>query len=83
MTTTYFATELAKSFIERAESLGYKGRKRDEAALDYFCGAAQAARFVGNDDLYQHLVWAIFKIVSVRGYSGVKQLAAITEKEPA
>lgn len=83
METKYVVVELAKSFIERSEALGYKGKKRDDAALDYFCGAAKTAQFLGNESLYQHLSVVVVTIVSVRGFFGVNQLAAIKEKDPA
>jgi hypothetical protein len=38
--------KLALSFIERADALSLKGKKRDDAALDYWCGAAIGAGLV-------------------------------------
>lgn len=34
---------LAKKFKERSETLGYKGKKRDDALMDYWCGAVVLA----------------------------------------
>jgi len=43
MTNRQIVQVLAKRFLERSEALGYKGKKADNAALDYFCGAATFA----------------------------------------
>lgn len=67
---------IAQRFVERAESLGYKGKKRDDAALDYWCGAAVAAEASGDANLGQRLANIAVLIVAVRGYFGVKEMAA-------
>jgi hypothetical protein len=66
---------LCKQFVERADHLQYKGKKRDGAALDFMCGAASIARIDKNERLADHLdkiVW----VVSVRGYAEVAVIAA-------
>lgn len=73
------ARTLARRFIERAEELGYKGKKRDDAALDYFVGAAVLAELQGNKLLYEHLGRVALFVIAVRGYFGVKELAAKLE----
>lgn len=75
-TNQEIVTGLAQRFIERAEALGYKGKARDKAALDYFVGAATLADLQANHALAQHLGTVSALIVSVRGYFGVRELAA-------
>lgn len=33
---------LCKKFVERTEALGLRGKKRDDALVDFMCGAATA-----------------------------------------
>jgi hypothetical protein len=66
---------LAKLFIERAEHLGLKGKKRDDEALSYFVGAVQGARAAGADDLAEHLGRISYLVIAVRGYFGVNEIA--------
>lgn len=65
---------LAKKFIERSNALKYSGVKRDNAALDYFCGAASMAELSGNVPLMEHLT-RITLLIAVRGYIAVAELA--------
>jgi hypothetical protein len=64
---------LAKSFIERSTELGYKGKKRDGAALDYFVGAVAWAQHTGDEatNWLSRIAW----LISVRGYSEVESIA--------
>lgn len=62
---------IAAKFIERATSLGYKGKARDNAALDFFCGAAAAQEIITGEKTT--LAGALF-IVSVRGWLAVVDL---------
>jgi hypothetical protein len=66
---------LAKKFIERSNALKYSGVKRDNAALDYFCGAASMAELSGNVPLMEHLTRIITLLIAVRGYIAVAELA--------
>lgn len=68
--------KLALSFIEGADALGLKGKKRDDAALDYWCGAAIGAGLAGNADLERHLGRIAALVISVRGFIAIKQIAA-------
>lgn len=62
---------LARGFIERATELGYKGKKRDDAAMDYFTGATYAAQLAGDEDLRNYLVRMMALLISTRGYSEI------------
>lgn len=67
------AKHVAKKFIERSEALGYKGRKRDDAALDFVCGAA--APFAPSSAEYAAITVLIL-MVSTRGYMGLTEIAS-------
>jgi hypothetical protein len=67
--------DLAKSFIERAAHLNYKGKKRDDAALDFWCGAVRLAELSGNQKMAEHLTRAGVFFVASRGFFGIKELA--------
>jgi hypothetical protein len=65
---------IAKRFVGRVKECGFKGKKRDELALEFFVGAAACAEGQGNEELTQHIL-RIAMLVSVRGYSEVEVLA--------
>lgn len=71
---------LARKFIGRADGLGYRGKKRDDAALDFFCGAAVAPDAAERGDLSQHIHTVNALVIATRGYVAVRELAA---EEPA
>ena len=73
--TTNVPHLLAKRFVERAEALEMKGKKRDCAALDYFCGATTAAELSEQPALAAQLASICVLIISIRGYKGVLELA--------
>lgn len=66
---------LAVAFVERASSLGYKGKQRDKAALDFFIGAIKLAELQGNTELYNHLGNVAALLIAIRGYSEVVRLS--------
>ena len=82
MTNKEITVRLAQCFIERAKELQYKGVKRDNAALDYWVGAATLARETGQQELAGYLSLTAALIISVRGYTGIVQLTKL-EKEAA
>jgi hypothetical protein len=69
---------LAEKFIERSTALKYRGKKRDAAALDYFCGAATMAELNGDTALSEHLGWVLAVMIAVRGYTAVLELRGIS-----
>lgn len=71
-----YAKMLAQAFIERAVARNYRGKKRDDAALDFFIGATNLAQFTGDAALTQHLKTILVLIIAVRGFKGVEELAA-------
>lgn len=79
---TQLATEALNVFshlIERVDVLGYKGKKADNAALDYICGASVAASACGASQLGDYLARIVF-IVSVRGMVEVRTVHATLTK---
>lgn len=66
---------LARAFVRRSTELGLVGQRRDEAALDFWTGAAVCAAMNGHTELAE----AIGKIgvleISARGYAAVMTLA--------
>ena len=66
---------LAQRFIERSKALGYKDVKRDNAALDYFVGAAGLAEIAGDKSLATYLGFVCAMMISVHGFFAVNELA--------
>ena len=72
------AQKIAKAFIERSDHLSYKGKKRDDCALEFWCGAAVHAQHSGAPDAaeqYQYLATVGYMSVAVRGYMAIRELA--------
>lgn len=80
MTHQQITAALAEAFVERASQLDYKGKKRDDAALDYFVGAAISAKLKGDNGLHDHLGRVGLFIIAVRGYQGVLDLIEPTRR---
>lgn len=79
MTNEDFSMAFALLFIQRADALGYKGVKRDNAALDFYCGAATALAATTGDTVARARSNMLEKqarmLVSVRGYIAVMELS--------
>ena len=62
---------LCVQYRERAEALMLRGKRRDDEALAFFTGAAEALRLVGNVRASQRLLaFVFFRLVS-EGYRAV------------
>lgn len=71
-----YLKELAKDIVARATALNLKGKARDRACMDFFCGAIHAyARIEGQEDVVRHLTTVACVLISTRGYSEVERLA--------
>lgn len=66
---------LAAKMIERATALGYKGKKADNAALDFFLGGYAIAEAFGDKELAEHISRVAVMLVAVRGMLAVRELA--------
>lgn len=62
--------KVAQAFIARAKEQNLRGKARDGAALEFFCGAAAAQEGADN-----HLI-ALAWFVSHGGYREVERIAA-------
>lgn len=68
------AKQLAQHFVERSAAQGYKGRRRDVMAVEFFVGALAGAHVAGDDTLAQHYS-LLAHLVTIRGYSEVEHWA--------
>ncbi len=66
---------IASACVERAEALGYRGKRRDAFALDYFVGAHAGCTAAGNPDLASHIGAITAYVIAVRGFAYVEELA--------
>ncbi len=71
------AAIMARRFKQRSETMGHKGKKRDDAALEFFIGAAIALSVSGQNDLAEALTVAVSFDISFHGYTAIERLAAI------
>jgi hypothetical protein len=78
MLTDNIAYDIAIGCRERAKALGYKGRRRDDFALDYWAGATFALVSTEglNSQRAHHLATIGHLVLSPRGYSEIERLAA-------
>lgn len=85
MNNAAIVKRVAVDFVERAEALGLKGKKRDDAALDYFLGAAAIARAQDNKPLENHIGRVALLVIATRGFKGVQDIVSnpITAKDAA
>ena len=79
------AHELALKFVERSNALQLRGKKRDDAALNFFVGASLGACLAGDLELGNHLSNLAVFTLSFRGYAGVeliiRSLSDVKRKE--
>jgi hypothetical protein len=84
---------IARQTIERVETLGIKGDKRQaDAALHYWCGAASgllsavSLMRAGPDRdrvlaAYNHIAMEASMVISVRGMFGIREIAAQADEK--
>ena len=66
---------LSRLCVQRMEALKYKGKRRDDAVLDFFCGAAQGLAWAGNAEAAAHVGQYLYMVLRIQGYSEVLSLA--------
>ncbi len=66
--------KVAQQFLTRANAFGYRGKKRDELAIEFVLGAATALQVTGNSAA-MNSVLLLATLVSVRGYSWLEEYA--------
>jgi hypothetical protein len=76
MTEDQIVFRACANWMQRADYLGYKGKKRDDAALDFFAGFATMAEVSGRDDVTKRLATWMHMILAVRGHMAVAELHA-------
>lgn len=64
---------LAKAWVEREKALGLKGKKADDAALNFTVGAANAAEVLGAE---KGVFVGLAFLVGVRGAVELREIAA-------
>lgn len=65
---TNINAQLARDFKDRAEVLGYKGKRRDAAMLDFWIGAWSALVAVGLAEEAKRVGMTAAFILAPRGY---------------
>lgn len=73
---------LCKAFVERAEALNLKGKKREDAAFEFLLGAHIALAAVNHPEA-EHVGTVTTFIIAIRGYSEVKRIAEAEDKAAA
>ncbi len=74
------ASAIAKGFIERATETGLKGKRRDDAALDYIIGAAKAAEALDQVAACNRLATMAY-FVAIKGYKEVERFAELRDEQ--
>lgn len=69
-------SDLARQFIVRAEEQGYKGKRRDDAAVEFFLGAYSMLLLGSEDEEAARLFRWIAMLLITRGFSAVEEAAA-------
>lgn len=77
-----FNQTVMKDFVRRSQALGYKGKKRNDAAIDFLAGAIAALEALkanrGNQtvaELSNHLCAVTAMLIAPRGYAEVERMA--------
>lgn len=60
--------KICLAFVSRSETQGWKGKKRDEAAINFFAGAIS---MLGEKDAKPILAFTVFGL-SIRGYKAIE-----------
>lgn len=66
---------IAKACVERMETKALKGVKRDDAVIEFFCGAIAALELTDKSAEANHLIKVTALLICTRGYSYVKEMA--------
>ena len=67
---------ISRQFIERSQALELKGKKRDDALMNYLAGAANVLVFVHGEDspiTKSFIGWMTFK-VAFRGWNAITEV---------
>lgn len=75
MTNTAIGKTIAAKFVERSTTLDLRGKRRDEAAVDFFCGAGVALAAAGMDAEATRIAVVTQLVVATQGYPAVRRMA--------
>jgi hypothetical protein len=70
-----YLRDACAQFVGRADHLGYKGKTRDRAAIDFLCGLSCGARLAGDTKMSDHILMVIATTIATRGYGEVVRFA--------
>jgi hypothetical protein len=70
-----YLVQLSRQCVERMDWLQLKGKRRDDAAIHFFVGAAQGLAYAGLADAANHVGTWNSMVLAYRGYSEVLRLA--------
>lgn len=74
--------KLCMAFVQRSQSLGLRGKKRDDALIEFMVGAANALTIAGAEDDAKHVTAVLAVVFSVRGFSECMRIACEPEADP-
>lgn len=66
--------QLAERCIERMDSKCVRGKRRDDAVLEYFVGASEMADITGDTMLSEHLTRICALVIALDGFKGLQRL---------
>lgn len=67
---------IALACVSRVEQQDLTGKKRDDAIINFFCGAIAALELADKPTDAAHLTKITALLICTRGYSYVKEMAA-------
>ena len=73
--STDILTGLAETFDTRSRNAGWRGKKRSEMAVEFFCGAADALAATGNPEAQRVLIFLSMALCP-RGASEIDRILA-------
>lgn len=73
--------ELARMFKLRSESHNLKGKRRDNALMDFWAGAFCALAMAGHEDAAQNVARLMAMVLSVRGYQELDRIIESAAKK--
>lgn len=72
---------LARSFISRAKAQNMKGKRRDDAAMEFFCGAIASTELTGDKDGADNLATFAAMLIAVRGYAALVAAVEVADRK--
>jgi hypothetical protein len=73
---------LCKTFVNRANELGMKGKARDAALIEFMVGACMVLH-ITKHDAYEHVMGVTAMVLTVRGFKECERIAALADEPEA